>query len=700
MRLGWARRIPVLWLCSALGVSSGLAQALDDLARQYRKQPTAAVRASLLRIAKAHPKDTMGAQALFALGAVDFERGETTTALENLRAAQPRLSKIGDRLAFLIASALDDPAAAAEAAAPVWTHQPASPLASRAVLLAAKAFLDAQEPRRALDLLRAHQGNLPPPEALLLLARAAEAAGDPASAAAFLQQVYYTHPTSNEAAEAEGGMARLRTVLGSSFPPAMPQAMTGRAYKLLRGGSAVQARRELDALAPELNGPDRDLARVRACEADYYARDNRGAYECLSSLAVTDRDADAERLYYMHAAARRLNRDADALAAVESLGRSHPASPWRLEALLSAGNALLLRNDARGAEPYWRACHEDFGADPRSAYCHWKAVWDEYMRRSPNAAAMLREHIARYPASEKIAAAMYFLGRSAERANDAAGARGWYRDLAARFPNYFHAVLARERLNGEAVEAVGNPPVIAEDAPTRLRIERARLLSGAGFDDWAEEELVFAAKTDSVPHAIAMELADLATRRGAPDRGIRYIKNLAGGYLSVPLAALPERFWKLAFPLPYRQALEQNSRERSLDPFLVAALIRQESEFNPQAVSRARAYGLTQVLPSTGRELSRQLGVRPFTSSLLFKPDINLKLGTYYLRQLLDQLGGDWEATLAAYNAGKTRVLNWRTWRRFEEPAEFIESIPFSETRNYVQMVLRNADIYRRLYRM
>ena len=135
-----------------------------------------------------------------------------------------------------------------------------------------------------------------------------------------------------------------------------------------------------------------------------------------------------------------------------------------------------------------------------------------------------------------------------------------------------------------------------------------------------------------------------------------------------------------------------------LDPFLVASLIRQESEFNPKAISSARAYGLTQVLPSTGRQLSRRLGITRFSSSMLFEPEINLKLGTYYLKTLLDQQEGSWEQTLASYNAGKRRADEWATWATFREPSEYIETIPFTETRNYIQIVLRNAHVYRRLY--
>jgi len=103
-------------------------------------------------------------------------------------------------------------------------------------------------------------------------------------------------------------------------------------------------------------------------------------------------------------------------------------------------------------------------------------------------------------------------------------------------------------------------------------------------------------------------------------------------------------------------------------------------------------------LPSTGRQVSRKLGIQRFRANMLFQPDTNLQIGTYYLRSLLDQLMGQSEQALASYNAGKRHVTSWLTWSQFREPAEFVETIPFNETRNYVQTVLRNADVYRRLY--
>jgi soluble lytic murein transglycosylase len=157
-------------------------------------------------------------------------------------------------------------------------------------------------------------------------------------------------------------------------------------------------------------------------------------------------------------------------------------------------------------------------------------------------------------------------------------------------------------------------------------------------------------------------------------------------------------FWKIAFPLPYREDLERYAKQYNLDPFLMAALIRQESEFNPKAVSIANARGLTQIMPSTGRELSRRLKMKQYSTARLFQPGVSVQMGTYYLKSIADQVGGRWEAALAAYNAGLTRANSWLMWGQFKEPAEFVETVPFSQTRNYVQSVLRNADVYRRLY--
>jgi soluble lytic murein transglycosylase len=165
----------------------------------------------------------------------------------------------------------------------------------------------------------------------------------------------------------------------------------------------------------------------------------------------------------------------------------------------------------------------------------------------------------------------------------------------------------------------------------------------------------------------------------------------------MPIDSAPQEFWKLAFPLPYRTSLEKFAKQYDVDPFMAAALIRQESEFDPQAVSVTNARGLMQVEPYTGKELARRLKM-PYTLAKLFQPDYNLQLGTFYFGNLMKQWNGNLEAVLAGYNAGPSNAKKWITWGQFREPAEFIETVPITQTRDYIQAVERNATTYREIY--
>jgi soluble lytic murein transglycosylase len=465
-----------------------------------------------------------------------------------------------------------------------------------------------------------------------------------------------------------------------------------------------------------LSGENYDLARVRIGAAAYLARENESAYKYLISFQATAHEPEAERLYYLLESQRRLNRLDEMNAALEKLAQSYPQSHWRFEALTSVGNYYAAHDQPETAQPLYRTCSESFANDPQSAACHWKITWFTYLHEAAQAEGMLREHLIRYPGSDQVSPALYYLGRIAESNSDWAAARAYYDTINNAYPNYYYAILARERLETPSIAGAAASPVTAqflagvqfvnrhaqesfEASPvTKQRIARAHLLDAAGLDDWAEGELRFGAKADGQPQIMALELAEIASDRDAPDQGIRYIKHYAPGYLSMSLDSAPEKFWRLAFPLPYRKSLEEYCRAQSLDPYLMAALIRQESEFNPKAVSRANARGLAQVMPATGRQLSRKLKIPRYRAAMLFTPDTNLKMGTYYLKQLSDELQGKWEATLASYNAGKSHVTTWMASANFREPAEFVESIPFNETRMYVQSVLRNAEVYRKIY--
>jgi len=168
-------------------------------------------------------------------------------------------------------------------------------------------------------------------------------------------------------------------------------------------------------------------------------------------------------------------------------------------------------------------------------------------------------------------------------------------------------------------------------------------------------------------------------------------------YLAVDPASIPKSFLEILFPRAYWQALKTNSQANDLDPYLVASLIRQESEFNPGAISPANAYGLMQILPEVGRGLAREVKLKPYSASRLLEPEANIKLGTRYFREMVDSTGGV-EYALAAYNAGSTRVSDWKSTGPFRDAAEFVESIPFTETREYVQAIVRNMAVYKKIY--
>ena len=151
-----------------------------------------------------------------------------------------------------------------------------------------------------------------------------------------------------------------------------------------------------------------------------------------------------------------------------------------------------------------------------------------------------------------------------------------------------------------------------------------------------------------------------------------------------------------AYALPYEDLIRRWSARTALDPMLVAGLIHQESAFQIDAASVSNALGLMQLLPSTARRLARQSRLR-YSETRLFDPAYNVRLGTTYLANLHKQFGSV-EEVLAAYNAGEDRVTAWTAGQNYRETAEFVESIPFTQTRLYVEIISRNADIYRRLY--
>jgi soluble lytic murein transglycosylase len=638
-----------VWLLVAAGAALTAAPSCESEARLWRHSAKPQDRAALEQCAVRLVATPAGAAArlTMAVAAIEAQRfDEAQPLLQRLR--RPLLAGIDDYVAFFQASTLAGLNKNAEAVAalePLWRQQPGSAVAGRGALLAAKSYLALGKPLDAARILEKNEGQLAQPQGDLAAAEAWLAAGNREKADLYYARVYFRYPQSPEARTASTQWR----VQGAPTDYWMRAERSGAAQ-------ATAIREELQAASGGWSQEDRELAQVKSWELSFRARRYAEARQGLAALTLTTPLADAERSWWLYQTARRMDLLADRLAAFDRLQKHHTGSPRYLEALLAEGYRNLTENDFAAYEPMYRACVTHFERDAKAPFCHWKLVWSSYLRRRPDAGQLLREHLQRFPQSE---------------------AKQWVDGL--RWP---------QRIPFSATEAVH----------AKARRERAALLAMAGLDNYAEFELRMGAREEKAPIGLAMDLADHMTKVGQLDKGLRYIKGLLPGYLFFPWEGAGDRFWRLAFPMPYQEDVEKYAREHELDPYLVAGLIRQESEFNPKVISHANAYGLTQILPSTGRDLSRRVGLRAFQTSMLFDPAVNLRLGTYYLKILLKSFGGRWEDVLAAYNGGGSRVTKWRKFGTFTEQAEFIETIPFDETRDYVQSVLRNASVYRRLY--
>lgn len=686
---------------------------LESLVRSYRQAPIPARRDAVVSYAAAHPKEAPLAN--LALGVVAYETKDYSDAIASLRKVSGQIPQIADYAAYYLGASrveANDMAGVSRDLLPTHSTEVPSPVSAKSWLLEARALKGAQ-PAEAVRVLRDHYSELPQPEGDVTLGDSYQAAGDLPAAAEAYQRVYYQNVSGEASARAAAALLALKDAMGGRYPQALPRQVLGRADRFLDLRDYSHARAEYQSL---LDGPpslERDQARVRIGAADYLAGKISLAIPYLVSLDLSEPEADAERLYYLEECHRHQGDDQEMQVFLKTLAEKYPKSPWRLKALSSAANRYLVVNRSDDYVPLYKAVYQDFSGEASAGTAHWKVTFNAWMHNRGDAAGLLREHLTRYPNHATTGAALYFLGRDAEEHHEFGDARAFYERLCSAFENHYYAMRARERLAVAEVQTaapssqvlqflaslalpVAKPLATVATRPTTLRIERSRLLRSAGLSDLADSELRFGARTDGQPGLLGMEMASSAD---APHQAMHIMKGMSPEYLNVPLESSPRKYWELLFPLPYRAELTADAEAHQVDPYLLAGLIRQESEFDPNALSSANAYGLTQVRPGTGRQFALRAGVPRFSTRMLYQPAANLKIGASILRSMLNQNDGRLEQTLAAYNAGPARLAEWLTWNTYREPAEFVESIPFTETRDYVQAVLRNADIYRRLYK-
>jgi len=683
---------------------------LRPMARQLVEVRTPAAYAGVENYARVHAGTEAGALAWFAIGYAHYLDSQYPASITALQKAQSYIGELKDYTSFLIGNSYvqsNIPEASFTYLRDFGARFPDSLYAHDATIAYARALLATNQPSEAIHLLENHRSPANA-ETEYFLGKAYVQNGQNRAGAEVLRRVYYNYATSYTADNASADLKKIPEA--ALLPPATYSEHEHRAealYKARRWGAAAEEYRAMVDLQPT-----NSAALIQLANSYMHDGNTRDARAALDRIPDDGSDASAEKWYQRAEIARKDNDDAGLNTILEHMRATTPKSPWLESALLSAGNMYLLRKDYDRAIDYYREIHQRFPDGTKAAYAHWKCAWLTYRQNRPEQARKyFEEQVEFYPGTNEVPNAMYWRARMAEDDKDYPTARAYYEKLSDRYRNYYYGVLARKRLammpvaapaDIAALQHIGSartydPTVQVTDPPEDdLHYMRARLLQNAGVTDLAVRELQ--AGSSEGPSWEMLEIARIYSSGGEYYRALQALKRAISGYFAFDINALPAEYWHGLFPRPYWDALRHYSDENGLDPYIVAALIRQESEFNPEAVSHANAYGLMQLLPSTGKGEAKKQGLQHYSTNSLLDPTTNIELGTHYFRQMVDHFGGQIEYALAAYNAGTDRVADWRSSGTYRDIDEFVESIPFTETREYVQAIVRNAAVYKRVY--
>ena len=593
--------------------------------------------------------------------------------------------------------------------------------AREAVLRAAQAALalgDSAEALKEVGQLLSQND----PDALYLSGQAQEASGNRSEAIRVYRQIYYELPATSASAQAETRLAGLN--LSPRTSPAGYEEELARCERLFEAKQYAEAAGSYDNLAKLF--PDRQRSDEILLHYGASLLNNRQPAQAVTPLGnVSDRTpaVHAEALFHLAEALRKSNRAAAAVTTVDRLIGKYPKSHWAEEAIHDAAGYLSKEGRDAEAAVRYRQLIAMFPKGSYASEASYNLGWQAYQqKRYSDAAKMLEQHLAtyRYPETRFIGEAAFWAAKSEERLGNRARALALYDLVTRRYKFGYHGYVAGLRasrlrsadpsLKGAAAEpgsdleriaanmAYVEPVTETADGSETKRFEKAADLEVIGLYDLAVRELNAAVDSAPTSPKINLRLAQLYQRRGDNFQATLILRRGYPDIYSYKDEDLPKEAWEIFFPLSNWETIKQEARRYGIDPYAAAGLIRQESVFNPNAVSRVGARGLMQVMLPTGQLIAKRQGNGSITAGDLFNPTLNIKLGMGYWSQMLGQFGR-LEYAAAAYNAGPGRAERWIAERGSLDIEDWIESIPFSETRVYVQGVLRYTANYRRFYK-
>jgi soluble lytic murein transglycosylase len=447
------------------------------------------------------------------------------------------------------------------------------------------------------------------------------------------------------------------------------------------------------------------------------------------------RTADAFDALFTHFAAPELEAQRLALLVQIHAQQSDPAaitrdlleletqyvsSPAHATALAAAGNYYYRQLNWQEAARAYQRLSELFPQSESAREDGWRLTWCQYLLHDSKAAEAMKAYLRRFPDSSHTPAGFYWLGRMEEEQGAPSEARELYGLLGERFAHSYYTVqvarsAALHRGQGSAPGTTGsapdslaamlaqvvappaNPPGLGCLASTPGDTARTALILGAlSLKDLEEEYLKRAIAAGSAPDELRLLHARLLAAQKSTSEAMFDAIKIEPAYPQLDFSKLPKELWNLIYPQAFWTLIQRQARARGLDPYLVMGLVRQESGFNPKALSVADARGLMQILPETAAPSRRASSLRA-ARRRLFDPAYNVRTGCAYLQGLMKMFDNRPELALAAYHAGDFRVRDWLSKATFPDSVTFLESIPIQATRIYVEAVLRDAEVYRQL---
>jgi soluble lytic murein transglycosylase len=683
---------------------------LSELARALHNAAPGAYE-KLSAFAAKNSANVWGARAVFALGYDEYMKNRSGQAVGLFVKAQSD-TLLREYALYWTAQAqraLGRNADAYKVLQTVLHDYPTTAMREQVLEAFAPTAVQLGHPQDAIDALEAYSGTASKPTLLFDRAHAYQAAHQLARAAKDYQTVFYKYPLADEAKPASSALSQVMHALGKEYVYPGVEMQEQRAQAFYDAHKWKEARGEFEKLLTMLKDPTnpvRQRAQLRVAECRVQLK---GSPTLIAAVQTPDIEVDAERLYALSQAYRTAKKETEMFNALNTLAQSYPVSKWNEDGLMAAGNYHWVELEREKAAEAYQRVLDSFPNGKYAFNCEWRIAWVAYLDRHPDADDRLTNFLLKYPVSSNSVDALYWLGRNAERSGNAARARSLYGKAAERFPQTYFGNGAAARLAKlgpgeenapEFFEKIPPPPSLRSfDEPIPVaaqeRWERAQALRAIAFDSSAEQELKNAYFATSSPRFL-LEAAQAAFDQGHYGAGMAYARVIVPNFDSRKISEVPVAAWKALYPMPYEAALRREAAKNDFDPMFAAGLIRQESTFQADAVSPKNAIGLMQVLPKTGKLLARQLKVR-YTKNKLFEPDFNIEVGMAYIANLVRETGA-LEYAAAAYNAGEDRIAAWKSERNYEEIPELVESIPFTETREYVQVVLRNTEVYRMIY--